>query len=146
MVSEDRRAHCFYHFKLTKEFADYCAFFEGEELYRFCRLPMGLSISPYVVSKVFDEVKKTLRREYGIVVTSFIDDFVIYGKDVREAQKHLELVVELLARWGFVLHERKTVPASTALEVLGVWYDFSAKTVSVSESYRGLGRSCWLCY
>lgn len=126
-------AHCFYHLRLSDELRELCGFEDDGELFRFARLPMGLSISPYVVTRVFDEVKRALRAR-GIVVTSFVDDFVIYGTSRAQVDADLDEALALMERWGFRIKDVKTERAAQQLEILGVDYDFAAKTVTLPRA------------
>ena len=77
-------------------------------LYEFNVLPMGLSSSPRIITKVMKPPLAYLRQT-GRTVSGYIDDFFIQGNDFRECYSSLEEAVLLFLQLGFHIHPEKSV-------------------------------------
>ena len=71
-------------------------------------LPMGLSSSPRIFTKVIKPPLAYLRQK-GCTVSGYIDDFFIQRNDFRECYSSLEEAVLLLLQLGFNVHPEKSV-------------------------------------
>lgn len=60
-------------------------------VYHFLTLPMGLANSPSVYQRTMNNI---LREYLGVFVYVFVDDYVVYSKDVETHAKHLQLVFD----------------------------------------------------
>ena len=73
-------------------------------LFEFMRTPFGLANGPAHFQRVIDIVFRDL---LGVCVMVYIDDIVIYSKNMNEHLKHLELVFDRLASFGLQIKAEK---------------------------------------
>lgn len=57
--------------------------FKFNNMYQFITLPFGLSLAPYIFTKIIRPVFQLLKQE-GITSMVYIDNFLIIGKSERE--------------------------------------------------------------
>jgi len=67
-------------------------------LFKFNRLPMGISVGSQGLSRVVDELFADLK---GRFVFSYLDDLVIYSRSVEEQAAHMRTVLQRLQSAGF---------------------------------------------
>ena len=78
-------------------------------------------------------IKKFLRKR-GILVNSFIDDFIIWASTRAEAIAHLDWTRKVLVWLGFKINEKKTSEYPVqSLVYLGVLLDLKSLTVSLPQ-------------
>lgn len=98
----------YYLIPVQEECRKYLRFsFEGK-LYEFTCLPNGLASAPYMFTKLLKPVIKFLRSN-GIIVVSYLDDFLILGSSEQECHNNVQFVVKLLLSLGFVINDDKSV-------------------------------------
>ena len=92
------------------------AFICHRGLFEFVRMPFGLANGPAHFQRVMDIVFRDL---LGVCVMVYIDDIVIYSKNMNEHLKHLELVFDRLAFFGLQIKAEKCHFALPEIKLLG---------------------------
>lgn len=99
-------------------------------------LPFGLSISPYVFTRITEWLGRTIRRRFGLNVAVYIDD-ILLGADTQEAlAQGLDRVLGLFDSLGVVVSQKTSHQPDTSVEYLGFLWDARAKTVSITQARR----------
>ena len=68
----------YYHVELHPDFHQYVAFCLDGIYYQFAVMPFGLSIAPYVFTRITRELAQRWRA-MGVRCISYIDDFIFFG-------------------------------------------------------------------
>ena len=92
------------------------AFICHRGLFEFVRMPFGLANGPAHFQRVMDIVFRDL---LGVCVMVYIDDIVIYSKNMNDHLKHLELVFDRLASFGLQIKAEKCHFALPEIKLLG---------------------------
>ena len=69
--------------------------------YEFLEMPFGLTNAPIAFMDLMDRVFRPYADRFVIV---FIDDILVYSKDVQEHEQHLRIVMETLERRSCMLN------------------------------------------
>ena len=93
------------------------AFWWGNELWQYKRLPMGLKSSPPHFQRVMDREI----REAGLTgsVACFIDDILIYSDTAEEHIEHVSRMLDRLNAVGLRAHPGKSIFGAAVIEFLG---------------------------
>ena len=83
-------------------------------------LPFDLTAAPWTFSRVLKSIKKELRL-LGITITSYLDDLLILAHSKQEALVQIQIVIEVLQRYGFIITwEISPMEPLRVLDFLGV--------------------------
>lgn len=85
-------------------------------LYRFKRLPFGISSAPEIFQRVVGDI---LRGIEGVMV--YIDDILVFGTDQKEHDRRMELVLRRLTDANLRLNWAKCQLRQTQVKYLGHW-------------------------
>ena len=99
-------------------------------------LPFGLSLSPYVFTRLTGFLARLVRRQVGLEVAVYVDDFLLGGASREEVVTGLEAVKLLFGRLGVVLSEKTPAIPARQADFLGFRWDAEAKEVQVPEERR----------
>ncbi len=119
----------YYNIAVHPEFQKFFCFdFEGQR-YMFKALVMGISIAPYIFSKLMGTIVK-FARTAGIDVSFYLDDTLLRGPSWLIAWKNLRVFGQLLELAGFLLHRDKSVYEPTqVIKYLGFILDSRDMTI-----------------
>jgi len=92
-------------------------------LYRYCRLPFGLSVSPGIFQQV---INKILSGISGAL--AYQDDILIHGNGIAEHDHVLKQTLERLCKMNVKINSKKSVFQQTSMPYLG--YLISEKGIS----------------
>ena len=119
MTSVDLK-DAYYSVPIADEHQKYLKFLWQDQLYAFTCLPMGLTSSPRIFTKILKPVFATLRSKFGHSCLGYIDDSLNLGDTYTEAEKATLHAVELLILLGFMIHPEKSIITPTQIiEFLG---------------------------
>ena len=130
--------NAYYSIPISPSFRKYLKFAWRGFLSQFCALPMGLTSSPRIFTKVLKPVFATPRSQYGHNCLGYIDDSFYTEDSVEDCREATLQATQLFTRLGFVIHPTKSVFHPTqCLEFLGFLLDSTSMTVRyfVSESF-----------
>lgn len=97
---------------ISKKHRKYLRFSFDGRLYEFNCMPFGLSIAPYIFTKLLKPVVQKLR-EQGTVCVVYLDDILIIEHNYLECQKKVKLTLDSLRNYGFLINETKSCPEPT---------------------------------
>lgn len=83
----------FHHVELKEESRDLTTFMAEDGMYRFTRLVFGVNCAPEKFQEIMERI---LRGVTGIII--FIDDILVFGKDLSELRERTQSVLEVLAQ------------------------------------------------
>ena len=89
--------------KNSRKYLHFC--FENQ-LFEFVCLPFGLSVSPYIFTKIMKPVLSTLR-EKGFISVNYLDDCLLMGKSRKECKRNIECTLQTLKSLGFHINNEK---------------------------------------
>ena len=116
----------------------YLRFQWGGQTYQFRSLPFGLSLAPWVFTRLVREYLLTLRAQ-GIRIRAYLDDWLILAPSQALCQLHLAKALELAVSLGFRPNYDKSdlVPAQSFV-FLGM--AFNTVSMSIAPSQERLTR------
>ena len=128
--------HAYYAIPVALEQRKFLKFLWLGNLYEFNVLPMGLSSSPRIITKVMKPPLAYLRQT-GCTVSGYTDDFFIQGNDFRMCYSSLEEAVLLFLQLGFHIHPEKSVLIpSQSLTFLSFYLNPVSMTVTLTQEKR----------
>ena len=92
------------------------AFVTYSGLYQFVKMPFGLANAPATFQRLMEVVLVGLAQTTCVV---YLDDILVFGRDMKEHNANLELVLERLRRAGLRLKPTKCHLAREQVEYLG---------------------------
>ena len=105
----------YYTFVLDEPSRDLCTFATPFGLYRYCRLPMGVSESPDISTEIMTQVLD------GLDVDFYMDDIAILNQTWDEHVQLVEQVLQRLESAGFTINPTKCEWAVEETDFLGHW-------------------------
>ena len=107
----------FHQLVLDEESQRMSAFWWGNELWCYTRLPFGMKNSSAVFQRVMDEVLQEAGLEE--VASAFIDDVIVWGEDAEQHVEDVRRVLEALHQVGLRVHPDKSIFMAEGVEYLG---------------------------
>ena len=124
----------FLHVSVNPAHRKYLRFRWGDTSYQFRTLPFGLSLSPWVFTKIIRPVLKWAR-EQGIRISAYLDDIIVAASTKEEAKLHTRMVREQLERLGFLIKDSKsTLDPTQCIDHLGFRIDTTTMSLSVPKA------------
>ena len=111
-------SHAYQQVVLANESRDYVAINTHMRLYRYTRLPYGVSLEPAICQETMDKVLAGLQG-----VGCIMDDLIVSGKDDVEHLCHLEAALERLTQYGIQLNINKCEFMKTQVGYFGIIVD-----------------------
>ena len=96
MVSLDLK-DAYFLISVHKNYRKYLRFKFQEKLFEFNVMPFGLSIAPYVFTKLLKPILQHLRNK-NIRIVAYLDDLLIISKTKKECLKNLQMTQKLLEK------------------------------------------------
>ena len=109
---------------------DYTTFVSPFGSYRFARVPFGVANAPSSYSRL---VALALNRLPGNFALGYIDDVIVYSKNLSEHVAHLRQVVHLHVSCGMKLNLKKCQIAHDTVQYLG--HQVSKNGIAMIDSY-----------
>ncbi|CAG8797606.1 34478_t:CDS:1 [Gigaspora margarita] len=106
MVSIDLK-DAYYHILLHPDVQKYFVFDFNYERYCFQCLPFGLTTSLWTFKTVLQPIIELIR-SIGIRIVVHCDDMLIMSRTMSEAERHGDIVINLLETHGFIINENKS--------------------------------------
>ena len=97
----------YFHVPVHKKHRKYLRFVCAGKVYQFTALPMGLSSSGRVFTRVIKEIKQFVH-PLGINLHQYIDDWLVRAKDFHTAELHTQFILKLTIHLGFLVNYHKS--------------------------------------
>ena len=97
----------YFHIPIHRKSRRYLRFFFKGKIYQFRALPFGLSVSPYVFSRVLKAVLRHVRR-LGIRVHAYLDDWLQLSVSEVQSWQHSRRLLNIILELGFVPNWEKS--------------------------------------
>ena len=124
MTSLDLK-NAYYSIPIAKEPQKYLKFVWNNARYAFKCLPMGLSSSPRIFTKLMKPGFATLWSKFGYKCISYIDDSLYFGDTYNECEQVTFTAAQFLTSVGFTIHpEKSAVKPTQIVEYLGFFAKF----------------------
>lgn len=85
-------------------------------IFEYNKMPFGLVNGPATFQRIMDEILQPYLWKFVVV---YLDDIIVFSKNIYEHRKHLKLVQNLLNEKGLVLNHKKCEYMKEKLEILG---------------------------
>ena len=123
----------YHHIGIHPKSRKYLRFAIGGKVYQYRALPMGLTSSARIFTKVIKVVKELLQR-FAIRFHQYLDDWLIRGRSRVEADRHTILVHQVAECLGFLVNLKKSELCPTqAITFLSYRFDLVNGRVSPTE-------------
>ena len=133
MTSLDLK-NAYYSIPIAEEHQKYLEFVWNNQLYAFTCLPMGLSSSPRIFTKLMKPFFTTLRSKFGYKYINYIDDSLYFGDTYKECEQITLTAAQLLTSVGFTIHpEKSAVQPTLVIEYLGFLLNSTKMTVKLID-------------
>lgn len=121
----------FKHVELSEEAASMMAFQVGGAVFRWTRLPFGMSWSPSFFQDVLAPTIEKVRRQ-GVVVVIYVDDLLILAMSPQELDAALAVTIRALTSDGWRIAPNKSYAwAHTQIIFLGLLLNLSDQSIRV---------------
>ena len=118
---------------IASEHQKFLKFVWKDQLYVFNSLPMGLSSSPRIFTKILKPFFSALRSQFGHTCLGYIDDSFYLEDSYLECEEATLHAVQLFISLGFKIHPEKSVVIPTqVLEFLGFILNSILMTVTLT--------------
>ena len=107
----------YYQVVLDEASRDLTTFSDGYELWRFKRLPFGLSVSPAIFTRVINQVIAPLAKQ-GFV-RNYLDDVIVFASSYEQLLDNIRAVFERFNEMGVKLNMDKCSWAQRSVKFLG---------------------------
>ena len=97
----------YFHIPIHRKSRRYLRFFFKGKIYQFRALPFGISVSPYVFSRVLKTVLRHVRR-LGIRVHAYLDDWLQLSVSEVQSWQHSRRFLNIILELGFVPNWEKS--------------------------------------
>ena len=123
----------FFSIPLHKESRRLVAFQWRGIAYEFRVLCFGMSCVPLVFTKLL-KVPISFLRKMAVRVVIYLDDLILFGRSLQEAEETRDLAMTLLSRLGFTINMKKSILAPCqSLVYLGITVNSVELTFSLPE-------------
>ena len=128
--------HAYYTIPIAVEQRKYLKFLWAGNLYEFNALPMGLTSSPRIFTKVMKPPLAQIRK-LGGSISGYIDDFFIAGQSREECARTVDETIRLFIRLGFYVHPVKSdIVPTQSLTFLGFILNSLSMTITLTQEKR----------
>ena len=133
----------YYSVLVDQDHRKYLRFLWDGTCYQFRCLPMGLTSSPRVFTKLLKPIFSRLR-QYGFNSVIYIDDTLLQGETYSDCESNIEQTIAMLDYLGFTVHPDKSVLKPTQkIEFLGFSMDSVKMSIELlSEKKQELKEAC----
>ena len=128
----------YFHIPIHRNFRKFLRFIWNDKVFQFRALPFGLSLAPWVFTKITRELA-ILARSRGIRLRMYLDDWLTLASSQPQAAKHSEEVLNLTTSLGFLPNwEKSALTPSQHFVYLGM--EFNTVTYTVQPAPARLDR------
>lgn len=126
----------YYSVSIHKDFRKYLCFQFDGKVYQFTVLHFGLSVAPYLFTKLMKPLVSKLRSQ-GIVCIYYLDDWLLMAESHQECSHAIKIALSLLESLGFSINLQKSIlTPSPRCQFLGFVLDTSNMTIELPMDKR----------
>ena len=119
----------YFHVLIHPRFRPWLRFTWSGRIFQFRALPFGLSLSPWVFTRVTRELAIVLRRR-GIRVRMYLDDWLVLAQSCATCREHTSDVRRTAESMGFVLNlDKSDLTPAQSFDYLGMTIDSRSMSV-----------------
>ena len=96
-------ADAFLHLPIHPDHRKYLRFQWKQQTYQFTTTPFGLSIVPWLFTKVTRPILQWARQQ-GIRVSAYLDDWILLGESYEICRQHTNMLIEKLNSLGWIIN------------------------------------------
>ena len=123
----------YFHVLIHRHFRKWLRFTWADRVFQFRALPFGLSLSPWVFTRVTRELAILLRQQ-AIRIRLYLDDWLVLSQSQSLCSAHTQTVCQTAASLGFVLNlDKLDLAPSQTFEYLGMVIDTRTLVVRPAE-------------
>lgn len=127
----------YFHVKIHERDRKWLRFTWNNCIFQFRVLPFGLSLSPWVFTKVIKEIVSFTRNQEDMRMHAYLDDWLILASSEEECSRHISILHSLTTRLGFQIHREKSeLTPSQSFTYLGMSFNSVLWTIQPSEPRR----------
>ena len=127
----------YFHVLIHEKDRKFLRFFWKGVIFQFRVLPFGLSLAPWVFTRVTRELAIALRSK-GIRIRMYLDDWMTLAQSSKTCSDHTHQVVTTASELGFSPHlEKSSLTPSQTFTFLGMLFNTQTFTVSPTEDRIG---------
>lgn len=132
----------FLHILVHRTSRKYLRFRWQNQLFQFKTTPFGLSVVPWLFTRLTQPILKWARSQ-GIRVSAYLDDWLIMARTEEEARDHTKQMISLLQHLGWLVNFNKShLQPTQVIEHLGYMLDTHSMTIKLpGNKLRDLRRS-----
>ena len=124
----------YYHIPIHNSFKKFFTFAFKNKKFCFNNMPFGLSLAPYIFTTIMTAVIVYIRRTYGIIIYSYLDDILILADNHFQIQYALLKVSDLFGRLGLTINYKASVmEPKSIITYLGITFNLNKKTMTLSS-------------
>jgi hypothetical protein len=121
----------FLHIPVHPNHRKYFRFSWRNHTYHFKTTPFGLSVVPWLFTKICRPILEWARHQ-GIILTAYLDDWLLISNSREEARRQLQLILDKLQSLGWILNTKKShLDPTQQLEHLGFRLDTTTMTAQL---------------
>ena len=121
----------YYTVSLHKDSRKYCRFILDGTVYEYVALPMGLTCSARIFTRIALFIGSRLRRR-GVRIVLYLDDLLVLASSMECCNTHVSWLVLDIATFGFLLNVAKSnLEPSQTFQYLGLIWDTVAWRISL---------------
>ena len=121
---------------VAKEARPYLGAMHGGKTVAATVLPFGLSISPYIFTRLTNWLARKIRDKFKLNTAVYIDDLLLGAKDRESLEEGLQGVREMFGRLGVIISDKTSQVPDHKVECLGFVWDSEEKTISITDKRR----------
>lgn len=116
---------------IHQRYRKFLKFKYNNQLYEFTCMPFGLSIAPFIFTKIFKPIMNHLR-SLGFLSVLYLDDILLFGKNKQDCYNNVNYTINLLTSLGFLINNEKSLFEPTQeIKFLGFMFNSSNMTISI---------------
>ncbi|XP_050292960.1 uncharacterized protein LOC126733621 isoform X1 [Anthonomus grandis grandis] len=118
---------------MQKKYRKYLRFKFRNVMYEFNSLPFGLSVAPFIFTKIMKQVAGFLRK-LNILLIFYLDDILLLADSKSQCIKNIKTTTQLLENLGFIININKSVlqPEQT-INFFGFSFNSASLKISLPE-------------
>ena len=99
----------YYHVPINPKYSKYFSFSFKNQNFSFKAMPFGLCTAPYLFTKLISPILEHLRKQYKIIIFSYLDDFLLLDKTESKLAEAIKITISTFEDLDFLINKEKSV-------------------------------------